>query len=170
MIEIETLAPTDIKNFLKQLAAAIELDQVRVDVLPQESFAPEYNDSMWRAWRRDHRRVIEELLSTADRIPPAMLSELTRLAITREPVLIGSAVLEFFAEVVCGACPRERLGTAERFIGWLTANLSNQPEGKPRHESARASILQWLPVIDPLRIAQDPECGYGVATLSLAEW
>ena len=33
--------------------------------------------------------------------------------------------------------------------------------GRPRHQDARTSILQWLPVTDPLRIAQDPECGYG---------
>ena len=170
MIEIETLVSTDIKDFLKQLSAVIEFDQVRTDALPRESFAPEYNDSMWRAWRRDHRRVIEELLSTADTIPPARLSELTELTTTREPALIGSAVLEYFAEVVCGSCPGERLGTAERFVGWLIANLSNQPEGKSRQQSARVSILQWLPVIDPLRIAQDPECCYGAATLSLVEW
>src|ERR1700676_3314887 len=160
---VETLAPKDIQHFLKQLSATIQLDQVRVDALPPESFSPAYSDSMWRAWRRDHRIFINELLSTAYTIPPVMLSELTRLTVTREPALIGSVVLELFAEVVSGSCPREELGTAERFIGWLIKHLSDQPEGNPRHEGARASILQWLPVIDPLRIAKDPECGYDAA-------
>jgi hypothetical protein len=35
------------------------------------------------------------------------------------------------------------------------------PLGKPRNETTRALMMQWLPVTDPLRIAQDEECGYG---------
>jgi hypothetical protein len=158
---IKTLTPKDIRNFLKRLSNAIELDQVHVDALPPERFSPAYSDSMWRDWRHGHRVFIDELLLTADAIPPAMLSELTGIAITYEPALIGSVLLEIFAEVVSGSCAREDLGTSERFFGWLIKQVSQQPKGNLRHKGAPASILRWLPVSDPLRIAQDPECGYG---------
>jgi hypothetical protein len=158
---IKTLTPEDIRTFLKRLSTAIELDQVHVDALPPERFSPEYSDGMWRTWRRDHRVFIGKLLLTADAIPPAMLRELTGLAITHEPELIGDVVLELCAEVVSGSCPPEDIGTAECFFGQLIKQLSDQPEGNRRHESAQGSLLQWLPVNDPLRIAQDPECGYG---------
>jgi hypothetical protein len=158
---IKTLTPEDIRTFLKQLSTAIELDQVHVDALAPERFSPAYSDGTWRAWRRDHRVFIDRLLLTADAIPPAMLRELTGIAIAHKPELIGSVVLELFAEVVSGSCPPEDHGTAERFFGWLIKQLNDQPGGNLRHESARASILQWLPVSDPLRIAQDPERGYG---------
>jgi hypothetical protein len=96
-----------------------------------------------------------------DAIPSATLGELTRIAVTYEPDLIRHIALELFAEVVSGSCPQKELGTAELFFGWLIKQVGAQSEGRPRHQDARTSILQWLPVTDPLRIAQDPECGYG---------
>jgi hypothetical protein len=158
---IEKLTSKDIRNFLKRLSAAIELDQVHVDALPAERFSPAYSDSMWRAWRHDHRVFIDKLLLTADAIPPAVLDELTGIAITNKPALAGSVVLELFAEVVSGSCLEADLGTADRFFGGLIKQLRDHPEGSPGLEGARASIVKWLPVADPLRIAQDPECGYG---------
>ena len=35
-------------------------------------------------------------------------------------------------------------------------------ERKPVDGDAAALIIRWLPVTDPLRIAEDPECGYGM--------
>ncbi|MFB9268034.1 hypothetical protein ACFFWD_33710 [Bradyrhizobium erythrophlei] len=156
----ETLTPEDIKNFLKRLSAAIELDQVKVDALPPESFSIAYSHSMWRTWRHDHRVHIEKLLVTADAIPQVMLEHVTEIAAAYEPALVGSVVLELFAEVVGGSCA-EDLGTADKFFGALIQDMSGQRKGNSRHGGAQASILQWLPATDPLRIAQDPECGYG---------
>ncbi|MEH2536511.1 MULTISPECIES: hypothetical protein [unclassified Bradyrhizobium] len=155
---IETLVPTDIQTFLKHLSVAIELDQVRVDALPRERFSPAYSDSMWRAWRLDHRVTIDELLSTTDTIPPAVLGELTRIAITYEPALVRSVLLELFAEVIGGNYLHYN---AERFFGWLIERLDEQHKCVPRQADAQASILQWLAITDPLRISKDPECGYG---------
>jgi hypothetical protein len=158
---IKTLTLGDIRTFLKGLSIAIELDQVHVDALPPEKFSPMYSDGMWRNWRRDHRMFIDKLLLTADAIPPTMLRELTGVAITHKPERIGSLLLELFAEVVSGSVSPEDFGTSERFFGSLIAQMSAQPKGHRRHKSARVSVLQWLPFDDPLRIAQDPECGYG---------
>jgi hypothetical protein len=158
----ETLAPGDIQELLKRFSAAIELDQVYVDALPPGRFSIAYNDSMWRTWRHDHRVFIEKLLLTVAAIPPVMLKQLTGIATTYEPALVGSVVLDLFAEIVSGSCA-EDFGTAERFFGWLIKQMSDQHKGNPRHGGAQGSLLQWLPVTDPLRIGQDPECGYAQA-------
>jgi hypothetical protein len=156
----ETLASKDVGNFLKRASTAIEFDQVLVDTLPAEGFSPEYSDGMWRAWRSDHRTFIDRLASTVDKIPPAMLRKLTGIATTYEPALVENVVVELFALIVGGCCPAEDYGSAELFFGEIIRQLNTQFKGAPRRESARASILRWLPVVDPLRIAQDPECAY----------
>jgi hypothetical protein len=167
MMLTENLTPADIQDFLRQLSTAIELDQVNVDALPPESFSIEYSDSMWRTWRQDHRAYIEKLLSTADAIPPVMLKQMTEIATAYEPAHVGSILQALFAEVVSGSCA-EDLGTAERFFSALIAEMSGQRKGAPRHRSAQASILQWLPPTDPLRIAQDPEGQSQVRPLDIA--
>ena len=156
----ETLTHADIRDLLRGFDAAIELDQLRVDTMPAAKFHPAYDDSMWRGWRRNHRSYTTKLLSTVDAIPSEMLGELTRIAVTYEPDLIRHVTLELFAEVVCEGL-QEELGTAALFFGCLIKQVGTQSEGRPRHQDAKTSILQWLPVTDPLRIAQDRECGYG---------
>lgn len=159
----ETLAAKDVGNFLKRVFTAIEFDQVLVDTLPAETFSLAYSDGTWRAWRSDHCAFIERLASTVDQIPRAMLAELTRIAATYEPALVEKIVLEMFALIVSGGCPEEDFASAKLFFGEIIRQLNAQSKGvPPRHESARASILRWLPVVDPLRIAQDPECAYGL--------
>jgi hypothetical protein len=76
------LTPDDVRDLLIGFAAVIELDQIRTDALPSQKFHFLYNDSMWRAWRRDHLDYVNQLLPTVEAIPSAMLGELTRVAIT----------------------------------------------------------------------------------------
>ena len=45
---------SDVRDLLTCFAAAIELDQVRVDALPARKFHHLYSGSLWRMWRRDH--------------------------------------------------------------------------------------------------------------------
>jgi len=159
----ETLVSKDVGNLLKRALTAIEFDQVLVNTLPAGSFSPAYNDGMWRSWRSDHSSFINRLASTVNRIPPAMLSELTGLATTCEPAIAGTTMLELLALIVSGSCPEEEFASAKLFFGEIIRQLNAQSKGvPPQHESARASILRWLPVVDPLRIAQDPECAYGL--------
>jgi hypothetical protein len=156
----ETLTHADIRDLLRGFGAAIELDQRRIDAMSAAKFHPLYEDGMWRRWRADHIGYITELVSTVDAIPSEMLGELTRIAVTYEPDLIRHIALELFAEAVCEGL-QEELGTAELFFGCLIKQVGAQSEGRPRHQDTRTSFLQWLSVTDPLRIAQDPECGYG---------
>jgi hypothetical protein len=72
-------------GFLMGFAAAIEMDQIRVDGLPPDKSNPEYSDGLWREWRRCHLKCIDRLLPTVDKIPSGLLQERTQLAITHEP-------------------------------------------------------------------------------------
>jgi hypothetical protein len=155
----ETLTPKDIQDLLTMLSVAIELDQVLVDELPAERFSLEYNDAMWREWRRNHRYFIDQLVVTADMMEPGTLSELTRLSITHEPGPIGTTVLEILAEIVSGSCGEE-LSTAQSFFGHLITQIRGNEKSGVRREDPRISILRWFPMRDPLRIGQDPECAY----------
>jgi hypothetical protein len=155
----KTLTPEDIRTLLTGFAAAIELDQLRVDTLAPEKFHPEYDDNLWRAWRRDHLAHIDKLIATVDAIPQAMLQELTRVAITYEPAIVEQIAVELFAERASGSCPEE-LETATLFFSWLIKGLNDSSDAKSTDRDAKASMLQWLAVTDPLRIGKDPECGY----------
>jgi hypothetical protein len=161
MMLAKTLTPEVIREFLENLSIAIERDQIYVDGLPPERFPIAYDDDMWRSWRLDHRMFIKKLASTTDAIPPVMVWQLTGIAVGYEPALVGSVLLELFAEIVSGSCCAEDFETAERFFGWLIDRMAEQRKGRSRRDGAHASILTWLPTADPLRIAQDPECGYG---------
>ena len=101
---VKTITPEDIRDLLGGFAAAIELDQLRVDALPPEKFHPLYSDSLWRSWRRDHITYINKLLTTVSVIPPAVLEELTRITITCEPAVVGQFAADLLAEEVCGNC------------------------------------------------------------------
>ena len=157
----KALTPEDVRDLLTGFVAAIELDQIRVDALPPEKFHPWYSDSMWRHWRRDHIAYINQLLPTVNTIPSALLQELAQLAITYEPAVVGKTALDLFADAASGSCAAEELETAALFFGWLIKDVSGRPAGKPLNGDARALMRQWLAVTDPLRIAKDPECGYG---------
>ncbi len=156
----EILTQDDVNEFLERFSTAIECDQAYVDGLPLERFSASYSDSIWRTWRHHHRKFIEQLLVTTDAIPPVMLWQLTRIAVGYEPALVENVLLELFAEVVSGSCA-EDFGTAERFFGGLIEQMGQHRKGRSSHKGARASILTWLATADPLRIARDPECGYG---------
>jgi hypothetical protein len=158
---IKTLAHEHIRDLLIGFAAAIELDQIRVDALPPEKFHRWYSDSMWRNWRRGHVEYINRLLPTVNTIPSAPLQELAWLAITHDPAVVGEAAVNLFSEAVSGSCPAEELETAALFFGGLIKDVSDRPARKLLNCDARALMMQWLAVTDPQWIAKDPECGYG---------
>ncbi len=158
-----TLTHEDLVALLKKFAAAIELDQRLVDAMPRSKFKPEYDDRMWRDWRSGHINFIDKLLSSMATIPTAMLAELTRIAMTCEPKRVGQIVLEEFASVVGGCYAEEDCATADRFFFWLIKEVDMQTKGSGHSQYPGGSVLRWLAVTDPLRIAQDPECGYGEA-------
>ncbi len=155
------LTRDDIRDFLTGFAAAIELDQLRVDALPPERFHQEYDEGMWRRWRGSHLSYIKQLLPTVDEIPVAMLEELTQIAISYDPSVVEHIALDLFADAASDSRSEEELETATRFFGWLIKEVGDGAEGKPKNGDARSLFLKWLPVTDPLHIAQDPECGYG---------
>jgi hypothetical protein len=157
---VKTLTRQDIRDLLSGFAAAIELDQLRVDSMPQQKFHPYYSEDMWRGWRKDHLIYIDELLATVGAISANLLEELTRVALSHEPAVIGQIALDVFSDVVGGCCPREEFDSAELFFARVVQDRGSS-ERESADRDAKDSMFQWLPVTDPLRIAQDPECGYG---------
>ena len=75
------LTTDDIRDLLIGFAAAIELDQIRVDALPPRKFHIHYSPGMWRTCRNSHIDFINQLLPSVNAMPPALLQELTRLAL-----------------------------------------------------------------------------------------
>ena len=94
-------------------------------------------------------------------MPPALLEEVTRLALTYEPLFVREAALDLFAEVASGSLCEGQFETAELFFGWLILDVRRLSKEKPIVGDARTLMMQWLPAKDPLGIAEDPECGYG---------
>jgi hypothetical protein len=70
-------------------------------------------------------------------------------------------VVELFCEAATGMCPPEEFETAELFFGCLIKDASRRSApGEPLKGDARRLMMRWLSVTNPLRIAEDPECGY----------
>jgi hypothetical protein len=151
----------DIQDFLVGCAAAIELDQIRVDALPIEKFHPLYEDGMWRRHRNLHLVFINQLLATVNEIPPVTLEALTRLAITYEASVVREAVLEVFSYAATGEGVEEGIEKAAVFFDWLIKDVSRSAPARSIIGEPRGLMMQWLAVTDPLRIAEDKECGYG---------
>jgi hypothetical protein len=156
----KTLTHADIKDALRNFAAAIKLDQRRVDGMPAASFHPMYNAKMWRDWRSKHVDYIENLLPSIKAMPLSMLMELTDVALTYERHVVQLVVLENFADAVSGACCEEEFATAERFFGWVIKGARLHASVQKRRSSVKNAVARWLPAVDPLRITRDPECQY----------
>ena len=158
----QSLTNDDIRELLAGFVAAIQLDQIRVDALPPQKFSFKYCGSMWRIWRRSHLDYANGLLATVEAIPPALLEELTWLSTNYGSATVREAALELFAGATSGNFAGEEVETAAQFFGWLIQDVTRASKGKPAQGDARTLMMKWLPVTDPLRIAEDPECGYGV--------
>ncbi|MBR0749135.1 hypothetical protein JQ582_34925 [Bradyrhizobium japonicum] len=155
-----TVTKDDIRDLLAVFVAAIELDQIRVDALPAKAFRGGYSDSMWRLWRRGHLDYLSLLLSTVDEIQPATLDRLESIVVNCEPEIVGEHFRDLLSGAACGSFPREDVATAALFFERFIKELSHPPEGKPNGLDAKMLMMQWLPITDPLKIADDPECGY----------
>jgi hypothetical protein len=156
-----TLRHKDILDLLEGFAAAIELDQIRVDALPPRKFHRHYDDGMWRRYRNYHLVFINKLSATVDEIPPVMLEALTGLAIDYEAAGVREPMLDLFLDAASGNSGEAEIERATVFFGWLIKIVSRGSPTKCLSGEPRRLMMQWLATADPLRIAEDPECGYG---------
>ena len=86
--------------------------------------------------------------------------DLTKVATTFDPKVVGHVVLESFAEIVGGHCDG---GDAENFFGLVAKEVRRRNSGRRRLTNAKGAMAEWLAVEDPLLIAKDPECQYRLA-------
>jgi hypothetical protein len=150
----------DVQDWFAGLAAAIELDQIRVDALPKERFRHQYDDGSWRRWRKEHLDYIARLLPTISGIPTPTLKQIARLAFRYESAVVNRILLDILAGVASRDCEYEELTTASLFLDELIRRVSRKCV--PFAGDARDRMMRWVPVTDPLDIAGDPECHYGV--------
>jgi hypothetical protein len=169
------LTHTDIRTLLIGFCAAIELDQLRVDRLHQhhpEKFHEYYDDGMWRRWRQSYLDYIRKILPTVDQMPPAMLAQLTNIALNYDPIEIElkERLLYQLCEGASGGIVEEEINTAALLFGlFIHCVIDGFSFGPFRRAAklttpatdARARMMRWLFTTDPLHIAEDPECLYG---------
>ncbi|UWU91375.1 hypothetical protein [Bradyrhizobium sp. CB1015] len=156
------LAPSNIKELLTDLSKAIARDQIYVDSLPREQFTSQYDDGMWREWRRKNLLLIERLIKSSDDLSPSLLRRLTVVAAGFDAAIVRTILLETLADIV-GGCLAAPPRTAQGFFDGLTNEVVRQARGKHRNPSARKALLEWFDATDPLAIARDPECQYPVS-------
>jgi hypothetical protein len=155
----DALTRDDLRNLLSALSAAIELDQLRVDKIPALKFSPRYDDAMWRHWRADHVFLVQELVLSVQWVTQAALDELTAVARSRDPAQVGRVVIELLAEAVSDG--RSELREAATFFDQLIQGALLKAGTRCTQLDAKSSAERWFAVVDPLHIADDPECGYG---------
>lgn len=151
----------DIRNLLRAYCAAIALDQSKVDALPRKHFHSEYSRGMWFRWRLDQIGFIEELIATTGAIPKRLLRDLTVLAARRDPTVVRRTMVEMIGE--SASLSSGQLDTATLFFQALLKSVGNQrfePDIRCGYKHCRVRLTRWLKLTDPLRIAEDPECGY----------
>lgn len=153
----EVLTIADVEKMLQQLSAAIEQDQIYVDGLPRDQFHPAYSPSLWHEWRQGHREFIKKLLATTNTMGDSHMRGLTEVASSFAPEIVGSVMLEFLADVVSGSVECEK---ADAFFARVAGEVVRQNGGKCHNLTARKAMMDWFPLVDPLQIARDPECGY----------
>ena len=108
------------------------------------------------------------MAATAHDVPAEVLEQLIVIAAAYDPSDIAEAVLEISCEFAPHFSVPEGQDfddptTATGFLKTLITDVRRErkPAGRPTAGNAIDKIKRWFPVEDPLRIAQDPECGYG---------
>ena len=106
------LTHKDIRDFLEGFAAAIELDEIRVDALPMARFHSAYDAGMWRRYRRGHLDLIDRLLSPVTEMSSDQLQEVGWLAITCRPEVVRQVKLDLFCDAATGMIVAGEVETA----------------------------------------------------------
>jgi hypothetical protein len=149
----------DIRNLFIGFAAAIELDQIRVDSLPASRFHRHYDRGVWVGWRNEHIKFYCQMAATVHDLPAEVLEQLTVVANNYDPKDGAEAVLNISSNLASAFDE----STATGFLKQLITDVCRErkPIAQPAAGSPIDQILRWFPVEDPLRIAQDEETGYG---------
>jgi hypothetical protein len=151
----------DIRNLLRAYSGAIALDQIRVDALPLVSFHPGYSRGMWLTYRRAHIAFITQLLRTTRDMPKRLVQELNLVAGTREPKVVRKEFIELLSMGAARSLAPGQIDTAPLFFAALVEDVgTGWIRGGRADVNTRARFEKWLDLVDPLSLAEDPECQY----------
>jgi hypothetical protein len=130
--------------------------------LPRKHFHRYYRRGLWIIWRQSHLSFIDELVATTGAIPRTLLKDLTVLAARRDPLIVRKTMVEMLALGAARSLAPRQIDTATSFFQGLLVSVGDgsfEP-GYPNCKHSKARLTRWLALIDPLSIAEDPECGY----------
>jgi hypothetical protein len=153
------LTRRDVRDLLFGYSGAIALDQIRVDYLPPGSFHKEYNRGMWKRYRTRHLQFINHLMVSLEQIPKGTLCDLTMLATRRKTRTVRKAMVDLLSIGATNSYASGQVDSAPLFFSFLVREVGCGLEDD-RGDGFSQRIMRWLKPIDPLGIAEDPECGY----------
>ncbi|MBR0939243.1 hypothetical protein [Bradyrhizobium jicamae] len=150
----------DVQNLLLSYSGAIALDQVRVDCLPPASFHKQYSRGTWKRYRRRHLEFINHLMVSLEQIPERTLGELTLLAERRRTRTVRNALVDLLSQAATDAFAPGQIDSAPLFFDFLIREVGCGVLESAERGDFRERMMCWLKPIDPLSIADDPECDY----------
>jgi hypothetical protein len=159
-VQTQSLTRDDIRNFLLAYSGTIALDQVRVDALPPGSFHREYDRGLWQRYRQGHLDFINRLLATIGEIPSSLLQKLTCVAAVRKTAVVQKAIIDLLSQASTHSLAPDQIDSSPLFFRSLVEDVGTGSIGGVARGNSRVRMMRWLIPIDPLRIADDPECGY----------
>jgi hypothetical protein len=156
---VQTLSHADIMAFLLAFAEAVALDLERVESLPTESFHPLYDPKKWRYHRQDCLYVLFGLRATTKGIAYRLLKALTAVSIGQESPLVRREFVKLLRHNARTNASGYNDSAPELFEE-LIKRVGIACSAPVKAGDARARMMSWIAPIDPLGIAEDPECGY----------
>jgi hypothetical protein len=157
----------DIRNMLTAYSGAIALDQLKVDALPSTSFHPFYSRGMWLRWRRSHIAFIDQLHGSTRDIPSELLQKINVMAAAQNPKRVRRAIVNFLSIAVSESWSAGQIDSAPLFFAALVEDVGTGAVGREKYnfgrdvyKNRRKRFERWLRLVDPLSIADDPECQY----------
>jgi hypothetical protein len=157
----------DIRNMLTAYSGAIALDQLKVDALPPTSFHPSYSRGMWLRYRRIHIAFVDQLLCSTRDIPSKLLQKINLMAATQNPKRVRRAIVNFLSIGATGSWSPGQIDSAPLFFAALVEDVGIGHVGREKYnfgrdvyKNHRKRFERWLSLVDPLSIADDPECQY----------
>jgi hypothetical protein len=115
---------------------------------------------MWLRYRRCNIAFINQLLRTTRDISQQLLQNLNLVACTREPQVVRKVVIELLSMGAANSLAPGQIDTAPLFFTALVEDVGTAWTGYRADVNAKARFERWLDLIDPLSLAEDPECQY----------
>jgi hypothetical protein len=115
---------------------------------------------MWLRYRQSHITFINDLLRSTQEMPLQLLKKLNVVTAARKPVVVRRAIVRLLSHGSTDLFAPGQIDSARLFFSALVEDVGIGPIGHGANRNSRLRFTRWLDPIDPLSIAEDPECKY----------